>query len=54
MMTGLVGAAEYERHSGYPGVALASMDSQSVAHVSVVLLVLIGNVAYFSGRSKRG
>jgi len=54
MMTGLVGAAEYERHSGYPGVALASMDSQSVVHVSVVLLVLIGNVAYFSGRSKRG
>jgi hypothetical protein len=50
LMTGLVGAAEYERHSGEAGLALASMDSQSVVHVAIVLLILVGNVAYFGGR----
>lgn len=54
LMIGLVGAAEYERQSGQPGAALASMDSQSLVHVTLVLLVLVGNVAYFSGRAKRG
>lgn len=50
LMTGLVGAAEYERHSGEAGLALASMDSQSVVHVAMVLLIMVGNVAYFGGR----
>jgi len=50
MVTGLVGAAEYERHSGRPGPALGSMDSQSLVHVAIVLLILVGNVAYFAGR----
>lgn len=50
LMTGLVGAAEYERRAGHPGLALASMDSQSVVHIAIVLLVLVGNLAYFGGR----
>ncbi len=50
LMTGLVGAAEYERHSGEAGLALASMDSQSVVHIAMVLLIVVGNVAYFGGR----
>jgi hypothetical protein len=50
LMTGLVGAAEYERLSGQAGLALASMDSQSVVHIAIVLLILVGNVAYFGGR----
>ena len=50
LMTGLVGAAEYERLSGEAGPALAGMDSQSVVHVAIVLLILAGNVAYFGGR----
>jgi hypothetical protein len=50
LMTGLVGAAEYERLSGQAGPALAGMDSQSVAHIAIVLLILVGNVAYFGGR----
>jgi hypothetical protein len=54
LMIGLVGAAEYERHSGQPGSALASMDSQSLVHIIIVLLVLFGNVAYFSGRLRKG
>jgi len=32
-----VGAAEYERRSEQPGSALASMDSQSLVHIIVVL-----------------
>jgi hypothetical protein len=52
LVTGLVGAAEYERLSGQPGVALAGMDSQSVGHLAVVLLIVTGNVAYFSQRLK--
>lgn len=50
LVTGLVGAAEYERYSGRPGAALRSMDSQSVVHIAIVLLVVLGNVAYFGGR----
>jgi hypothetical protein len=50
LMTGLVGAAEYERISGEVGPALSSMDSQSVAHVALILLILVGNLAYFGNR----
>lgn len=50
LMTGLVGAAEYEQLSGESGPALASMDSQSVVHIVIILLILAGNVAYFGGR----
>jgi hypothetical protein len=50
LMTGLVGAAEYERQSGQEGMALASMDSQSVVHIAMVLLIVVGNLAYFGGR----
>jgi len=54
VIIGLVGAAEYERHSGQPGSALATMDSQSVVHIAIVLLVVLGNVAYFGGRLRKG
>jgi hypothetical protein len=50
LMTGLVGAAEYERLSGEAGYALAGMDSQSLVHIAIILLILVGNVVYFVGR----
>ena len=50
LVTGLVGAAEYEQLSGRSGLALASMDSQSVVHIAIILLILVGNVAYFGSR----
>lgn len=53
LISGLVGAAEYERYSGQSGVALPSMDSQSLVHVSIVLLVLVGNVAHFGGKLRK-
>jgi hypothetical protein len=33
--------------------AVAAMDSQSLAHVVIMLLVIIGNVAYFATRKRR-
>jgi len=52
LITGFVGAAEYERLSGQEGVALAGMDAQSLAHLAIILLVVVGNVAYFAQRMR--
>jgi hypothetical protein len=52
------GGAEYEvlvQKAGYSKAympAVAAMDSQSLAHVVILLLVVIGNVAYFATRRK--
>jgi hypothetical protein len=50
LITGLVGAAEYEHIGGQAGPALTAMDSQSVVHIAIVLLILVGNMAYFGSR----
>lgn len=47
---GLKGAAEYERRLGLKGSGSRGMDAQSMAHLAIILLVVIGNVAYFAGR----
>jgi len=54
LMGGMRGAAEFEQLSGYPGRALKFMVGQSVAHVIVILFILIGNIAYFATRKKKG
>ena len=51
-MGGIAGAAEYEIANNSPGRAVAAMDSQSAVHVLVVLLILVGNVAYIFGASR--
>jgi hypothetical protein len=59
LLAGMKGAAEYEvlvQKSGYSKAympAVAAMDSQSLAHVVILLLVVIGNVAYFATRKRR-
>jgi len=59
LLAGMKGGAEYEvlvQKAGYSKAympAVAAMDSQSLAHVVIMLLVIIGNVAYFVTR-KRG
>ena len=59
LLAGMKGGAEYEvlvQKAGYSKAympAVAAMDSQSLAHVVIMLLVIIGNVAYFATR-KRG
>ncbi len=51
LMPGLTASGEYELLIGKPGLAVANLDAVSTSHLLVVLLVLIGNIAYFaSGR----
>ncbi|HJW14882.1 MAG TPA: hypothetical protein VJ776_09305, partial [Thermoanaerobaculia bacterium] len=47
LIGGMKGAAEYERLMGIVGDARRGMDAQSMVHVIVVILVLLGNVALF-------
>ncbi len=49
-LSGLVGAAEYERVSHHPGVALSGMLPQAAAHLVIALFILLGNFAYLVER----
>jgi len=50
LIGGMKGAAEYERLVGIFGDARRGMDAQSLVHVIVVALVLIGNGALFASK----
>ncbi len=52
MLGGLRGAAEYETMLGVNGKGRRGMAAQTFAHILVLLLVLAGNIEYFSGRRK--
>lgn len=47
---GLRGAAEYETLIGKPGKGLAGMDAQSMAHLTVIAFLVLGNLGYFLSR----
>jgi len=53
-LTGLLGgmkaAAEYEALIKIPGSATQGMDAQSLAHLIIIILILIGNINYFYNR----
>jgi hypothetical protein len=53
MVPGLKAAAEYEQLINRPGDASIGMSSQSIAHMLIVLLVILGNIGYFMLK-KRG
>jgi len=53
LMPGLTTSAEYEILLGRPGLAVAGVDAVSTSHLMVVLLVIIGNIAYFASRGRR-
>ncbi len=59
LLAGMKGAAEYEAmvaKAGYSHAympAVAAMDSQSLAHVVILLLVVIGNIAFFVTRKRK-
>ena len=54
LLGGLKGAAEYEIVTDYPGKASRRMDSQSIAHVVIILFILFANVSYFILRKHGG
>ncbi len=54
LIGGLKGAAEYEKLINHPGLAMRAMDVQSIAHSVIVIFIIVGNIAYFSSRKKKG
>ncbi len=56
MLGGLKGAAEYERllkEKGYSNArmeATIGMDAQSMVHILIIILIILGNIAYFVER----
>ncbi|HTK69688.1 MAG TPA: hypothetical protein VL857_07760 [Candidatus Eisenbacteria bacterium] len=54
LIGGMKGAAEYEKRMDLFGDARRGMDAQSLVHVIVTLLVILGNVALFASRRGAG
>jgi hypothetical protein len=53
LMPGLTVSAEYELLLRKPGLAVAGVDAVSTSHVLIVLLVVIGNIAYFMTKEEQ-
>lgn len=49
MLTGMKGAAEYEQLIGAPGFGLPAMAGQSFAHLTIFVLILLGNLSLLVG-----
>jgi len=52
LLGGMAGAAEYEKLRGEKGTATRGMDAQSMAHVFVAIMIVLGNVVQWSRRRK--
>lgn len=52
LIGGMKGAAEYERLIGVFGDGRRGMDAQSLVHLIIVLLVVLGNVALLTARRR--
>lgn len=52
MLVGARGAAEMELIMSKPGMGNAIMSAQSMAHVLIVLLIVLGNTAYLRARRR--
>jgi hypothetical protein len=50
LLGGMRGAAEYEGLIQHPDQGVRGMDSQSVIHLLIIVLIAIGNAAYFVSR----
>jgi len=51
-LIGLRGSAEYEVLVRSPGDAAAGMDAQSLGHLAIVIVVVLGNIGYFASRRR--
>lgn len=52
LMSGLIGAAQYEILAGQPGLAVISVNAQSAAQLVFVFLIVIGNLVFWIGRAR--
>lgn len=50
LIEGVRGAAEYEQILGYAGMGSAAQDAQSLSGLYVVLMIVLGNIAYLASR----
>lgn len=53
LLGGMKGAAEYEILIGHPGTAVTGMGAQSLVHLLIIALVILGNIGFFVGRSRK-
>lgn len=53
LLGGMKGAAEYEILIGHPDAAFRGMDVQSMVHLMIILMVVLGNISYFVGKRKK-
>ena len=52
LIGGLKGAAEYEKLINKHGKAILGMKAQSIAHIAIILLVILGNVVHLLSKRK--
>jgi hypothetical protein len=54
LLGGMAGAAEIEKLAGVTGTATRGMDGQSLAHLTIIGFILLGNLLYvFGGRRRK-
>ena len=53
LLGGMKGAAEYEILVGHQSSAVTGMSAQSLVHLLIIFLVMIGNISFFIGRRKK-
>jgi hypothetical protein len=53
LVGGLKGAAEYETLIHKPGMGSKGMDAQSMAHIMILFLVILGNITFFMSKRKK-
>ncbi len=53
LISGLKGATEYEQLINRRDRAFVGMDAQSIIHLLIVALIVLGNIAYFGTRKQR-
>ncbi len=52
LLGGMKGAAEYEILVGHKASAVTGMSAQSLVHLLIIFLVILGNLSFFIGRRK--
>ncbi len=53
LLTGITGAAEYEKLIGVPGLAITAMDGQTMGHIVIIAFILFGNIVNYFVRRER-